>query len=160
MIKETLRKAFYQLTAYVPRRLPRTENEYQKLKNVLTGYYGVQNNPKVWITVASHITGTHAEKLRKPWGKIANCAKRLDINYLAQTHKLNAAEDMDRDLKAKMEEQVKRFKEEQDEYEQKSQVEQEAHDLAKQTESPQGKDPAVDGLTPIEEIGIGHELPY
>ncbi len=79
-------KLYYWLTAYVPRRLPTTEAQYDRFKNVLVDCYGVPNEPQVWALVSGQIASTPAHKLRKSWGHIANAAKRLGINGLAQRH--------------------------------------------------------------------------
>lgn len=76
-------RAFYLLTAYLPRRLPTNPDEYERFKLVLVGAFGVVDEPKTWITVAGHVRSVDAKRIRCPWGHIANAAKRLTVNELA-----------------------------------------------------------------------------
>lgn len=89
-IAEAIGKLFYLLTAYLPRRLPTTPEQYERFKNVLIGCYGVPDTDISWITVAGQITSTPATQIRKSWGSIANAAKRVRINTLANAQSLEA----------------------------------------------------------------------
>lgn len=77
-------RLFYHLTAYLPRRLPATELQLEHFKRVMTQFYGLPDEPQVWVLVSGQITSTPSHRLRKAWGHIANSAKRININKLSQ----------------------------------------------------------------------------
>lgn len=81
---------WYYLTAYIPRRLPRNPDEYDRMKHALVDYFGLPNEPQVWALVAGQVTSRQAHKLRMPWGLIANAAKRIEINNVAQEDRKRA----------------------------------------------------------------------
>lgn len=86
-------RAYYQLTAYIPRKLPGNEAEYLKMKHVMVDAYAVTDEAQSWATIAGHITSTPTNQLRRPWGWLANTAKRLHVNALAQSHRQKAVEE-------------------------------------------------------------------
>jgi hypothetical protein len=86
-IRKSLAKAYYHVTAYVPRRLPTNQWEFVEFKRRLIQYYGLEDRHDVWLTVCGHVTATPATKLRKSYGSIANAAKRLQVNKTAHDQK-------------------------------------------------------------------------
>lgn len=84
------RQAFYTVTKYYPRPLPRTETEYLAMCHILMQFFGLEDDPSVWTTVSGQITSVPAVKMRKSYGSISNAAKRLRVNYIAHQHKLVA----------------------------------------------------------------------
>lgn len=99
MIKEL----YYYLTAYIPRQLPTSVEEYEEMKDIFMRYYGLENNAQIWATVAGQICSTPANSLRKSYGSIVNAAKRLHINKIANEQKMLAIEELQNILKQKME---------------------------------------------------------
>lgn len=67
--------------------LPRSPDEFDQLKYILTEAYGVNDEPKSWVTVASHVSSHRSFSLRLGYGYLANSAKRLDMNEVAQAVK-------------------------------------------------------------------------
>ncbi|HRH25105.1 MAG TPA: hypothetical protein PLQ20_02080 [Candidatus Paceibacterota bacterium] len=103
-----LKKMFYTLTAHYPRVLPSTEDEYKKMKHILNAYFEVPDDAKYWATIAGQITGTTPTKMRRTYKSLSNVAKRMDVNKLAQDHKLIAYEQLEAKLKAHIEEEQKK----------------------------------------------------
>ena len=95
-------KAYYHLTAYVPRKLPKDHLQLNEMREVLELYFGLPNRHDVWLTVYGQITSTPSTSLRKSYGSIANAAKRLQVNKVAHEQKLIAIEA----LKVMLEEKV------------------------------------------------------
>lgn len=79
---------YYKLTAYMPRRMPQTSDEYMKFKEIMMKYYGVEDNPAAMATVASHLGSIPAWSMKVQYGVLANTAKRLVVNKLAHEHKM------------------------------------------------------------------------
>lgn len=133
---------YYHLTAYVPRRLPATPEQYEHFKTVLVHRFGLPDEPPTWVTVSGQITSTQGDRLRKPWGSIANNVKRLRINNLAMGHKHAAMEQLNLQLQAAVEAESKRIQAE-DANAQKAQEEQSAADAVEtptQSSAPEIKD--------------------
>lgn len=103
---------YYLLTAYIPRKLPATQEEYDALKSILVDCYGVPNEPTTWIVVSGQINSTPAHKLRKSYGNIVNTVKRLEINMLAQRDKNNQLMALNEKLKSAVERESERMKNE------------------------------------------------
>ena len=97
----------YRLTPWFPRKLPTTKEEYEHMKAVLIKAYGVQDDPRVWATVAGHISSVPSFKIRVAWGSLANCGKRININELAQFFRQQAVTE----LQTKLEKAIKEFNE-------------------------------------------------
>lgn len=93
-----IKRLYYHLTAYVPRRLPATPEEFEHFKAVLIHCFGLSDEPVTWVTVSGQITSTPGDRLRKPWGTIANNVRRLRINNLAMGHKHAALEQLNQQL--------------------------------------------------------------
>ena len=102
-----IKQIYYQLTAYIPRPIPTTVEEYEEMKEIFMRYYGLENSAPIWATVAGQICSTPATNLRKSYGSIVNAAKRLAINKLANDQKMLAIEGLQNMLKAKMEQVAK-----------------------------------------------------
>lgn len=107
-----IRKLYYHLTAYFPRRLPATPEAYLSFKSILIEAYHTPDEPQIWTLVAGHICSTDPARLRKPWGHIANAAKRLAINNLAMGHKHAALQELNQKLAGAIERECERMKQE------------------------------------------------
>ncbi len=143
-------KLYYLLTAYVPRKLPSDEWEYDDLKGILIKYFGLkQDDPKTWLTVAGHIQSTPTYKMTCSYGLLANVAKRLTVNKLAQEHKILETARLNALLQAKMEEEAKRMQEEADEAGEAPLTTEQVNDKLMSADIP--------GYTPRSEIGLGIE---
>lgn len=94
---------WYWLTAYVPRPLPTDHDEYLSFKQALHHYFGLDDNDHVWMTVASQIHSNPPTSLYRSYGKIANAAKRLKVNAIAQDQKLLALSNLETKLREKAE---------------------------------------------------------
>lgn len=103
-------RAYYILTAYLPRRLPETNAQYERFLDVLKHAYDVRDEPMAWATVGGQIKSTEARRIRKPWGHIANAAKRLHINAVAHNLQIMAQNQLDAKLKEAAEREVERLK--------------------------------------------------
>lgn len=101
-------KTWFWLTAYIPRPLPTNEEEYLNFQQDLIQYFGLEDNDHVWITVASQIHATPPTSLYRSYGKIANAAKRLKVNAIAQDQKLLAVGNLEHKLKLKLEDMAKK----------------------------------------------------
>lgn len=106
------KRAWFIATAYFPRRLPKNEFEFLRFKDVLVEAYGVKDEPVSWHCVAGNIGSTPAVRLRRPWGELANTAKRLGINQLAQSYRAKAQKDLEERLKVLQEAEIERLKKE------------------------------------------------
>ena len=93
---------WYQLTAYLPRLLPTTPEQYERLKHVLIHAYGVPDEPPVWILVSGQISSVPAQKIRLAWGLIANAAKRMQINQFMRECSKPARRAIEEKLMAEM----------------------------------------------------------
>lgn len=102
-----LTKLYFYFTAYFPRLLPRTEDEYYKFQFILKTYFNVEDSPRSWTTVASHVASVPTGKLRKSYGFFANNAKRLRINEIAYAQKQIAGKQLEALLKEKVEQYLK-----------------------------------------------------
>lgn len=80
-------KVYYYATCYLPRPLPRTLDEFLRLKGILTKYYGLEDKPAVWFTIASQMTVGQPTSIRKAYIYYANAAKRLPTNRLVSEAK-------------------------------------------------------------------------
>jgi len=87
-ISSAVAKAYYHLTAYIPRKIPRHIDEFMILKQILMKHYGLEDRPDVWFTVCGQMTSTHATSIRKPYADYVNAAKRLETNRLARDAKI------------------------------------------------------------------------
>ena len=90
----SISKLWYHLTAYLPRRLPDTPQKYERMKRVLIHAFGLPDDAPVWALVSGQISSQHPHKLRMAWGNIANAAKRIGINNLAQDQRKAAMNEL------------------------------------------------------------------
>lgn len=81
-------RTYYRLTAFIPRPLPRTENEFLDLKAKLIHYFDVQDRPDIWMTVCGQMTSLAPVKTRISYQRLVNVAKRLDINGVVHNQKV------------------------------------------------------------------------
>lgn len=77
-------RLYYRLTAHLPRKLPRTQAEFQKLRDIMVSAYSCNDQPSTTMVLAGQVTSTEAHRIRKSYAHIANCIKRLEINAVAQ----------------------------------------------------------------------------
>jgi hypothetical protein len=87
LLTKLIFKAYYRLTAYVPRPRPRTLEEFMTVKQILIDHFGLPDRPDVWFTVASQITVGEPTSLRRAYIYYANAAKRLPTNRLVREAK-------------------------------------------------------------------------
>ncbi len=111
-IARRLGRLWYHLTAYVPRLLPATQDEYERVKAVLVHAYDVPDEPQIWVLVAGQIVSHDPYKRRKAWGHIANAAKKLRVMNLAMGHKHAALEELNAKLKDAIERESARLNQE------------------------------------------------
>lgn len=98
-----LMAAYFKITAYIPRRLPMTVQEWYDLKRILNQYYGLEDHPQTWYTVSSQLLAGPPTSLRRSYGLIANATKKLRLIALVQSERDIAA----KELNARLEEKVK-----------------------------------------------------
>lgn len=98
---------WYNLTAYIPRLLPRNNEEYDFFLKVCFEAYGVPDSPQARATLAAQVGGVPGYRLRKAWGHLANQAKRLTVNKIAQEYKIRALSELQKQLEDQMKENVK-----------------------------------------------------
>lgn len=99
---KSILRFYYLATGFIPRDLPTNEIEYELLKYILVEYFDVPNTPATMAQIAGQIQGTPINSLKKSWSKIANAAKRVDINALAEKHKRQAFKDNNDQIEAKL----------------------------------------------------------
>jgi uncharacterized protein YerC len=80
MLISDMARLYYYLTAHIPRPMPESKEDLERLKEIFIKYYGLEDSPTVWYTVFANIASVKANK-------ITNIAKRLDINKLLQDQK-------------------------------------------------------------------------
>lgn len=90
-IKEKLKQLYYTLTAHVPRALPTTMEEFERLKCILNNYYGVPDAYECWAAVAGHVMSSPATNMRKSYADLSAPAKRIEINKIAQLERQRCA---------------------------------------------------------------------
>lgn len=101
--KKILIQGYFRLTGSLPRRLPETKEELERMRETLIQYFGVDEAPETWYTVYSEITGTCRTNMRRSLKELANVARRLHVNQIVQDHKVLASEA----IRAKLEEKLK-----------------------------------------------------
>lgn len=77
-------KFIYKLTGYFPRKLPKTNEEFEALQTILKTYYGVDDREDTWLTLCGQIHSTPATKIRRSYKGLANACNRLDVNKTAR----------------------------------------------------------------------------
>lgn len=89
--KEFILQIYYTLTAHIPRQLPRSMDEFEKLKMVLNNYFDVPDAYECWATVAGHVMSVPSNKMRKSYADLSAPAKRLEVNKIAQLERQRCA---------------------------------------------------------------------
>lgn len=84
----SLHKLYYKLTANVPRKLPETEGDIKKIKEIFTQAFGLEDSPQVWYTVFANMASIKSTSVRVPYASLVNIAKRLTINKILQDQKI------------------------------------------------------------------------
>lgn len=80
-------KAYHRLTKYIPKPIPETADDFNRLKEILLLYFGVEDSSVGWITVASEVQNTRTKFLRKPYYLYANAMRKIEINGMAENQK-------------------------------------------------------------------------
>ena len=84
---QKIKQLYYKATAHVPRPMPTTKEELNKLKDIFRQAFGLEDNPQVWYTVFANIASKKATSTKISYGSLVNIAKRLDINKFLQDQK-------------------------------------------------------------------------
>ena len=92
----TAKKLWYRLTAWYPRKLPRTATQYAGLKDVLRQAFGLRDEPATWATAAGQVSSTQANKARRPLTHIVNAVRRIDTNKCAAEDRQRAMDQLRR----------------------------------------------------------------
>ena len=95
-------KLYYRSTVFFPRPLPKTEKDFEKLKDIFTKYYNIKDEPHIWYTICAHIQSTPATEYTKSYAKLLIPAKRLDINSMVESRKRFYSEKHNEIMKAKL----------------------------------------------------------
>ncbi len=106
LLTKLIFKAYYRATVLLPRRIPTTIQEFMSLKEILTTYYGLEDRPVVWFTVASQMTAGKPTSIRRAYVYYVNVAKRLPTNSLVKDVKLYFDDLNEKLLKEVMEKQA------------------------------------------------------
>lgn len=96
-------KLYYLLTAYVPRTLPKTQEDFEKMREIMVQHYGLEDDPKITYTLASQLMSGEPHSLRRSYGSMANAAKKLNIAKMVQDLKSLAIKEEQAKLKEKAE---------------------------------------------------------
>ena len=102
-------KLYYQLTKFIPRPLPQTREEFERLKHVLETHLGLDPDPIYWYTVCSQVTRQVQDKppsTYKPYSHYTKAAIKLKINGLAQDQKILAGEKIKANLESKIKDET------------------------------------------------------
>lgn len=101
-----LKGLYFQVTAWLPRRLPMNETEFDLMKYRFIQYFGLLDDPNTWMTVGGQITSTKPTSIRKSYGAMVNAAKRhMYVNPVAHHQKILAGKELERRIRA-LQEQV------------------------------------------------------
>ena len=95
-----LESLWYNLTAKFPRKLPTTELEYCRLKDILLQAFNLPDEPATWITVAGVVTSTPSLTVRRPLSHIVSHVRRLSMNKIAHDDKVRSMKELDKKLLA------------------------------------------------------------
>jgi hypothetical protein len=108
-----MKQLYYKLTAYIPRPLPTSQKEYSELKAILNQYYGLEDHPQAWYTMASQLLAGKPTSMRRSYGSIANAVKKMKVAALVHIERELASQDLNRRLEEKAKETINAFKDEQ-----------------------------------------------
>src|SRR6185369_11083197 len=100
-------KWFYWLTQWYPRVMPQTTYEIEELKDTLTTYFGIEDDPAVWMNIMGEIVSTRRSTMRKSLRKLAIIGNRVLINKACHDFQMIENNRLQDKLKAKIEEVVK-----------------------------------------------------
>lgn len=84
---QKIKQIYYKATAHIPRPMPTTQAELNKLKEIFSQAFGVEDNPQVWYTVFSNIAAKKPTSTKISYGSLVSIARRLDINKFLQEQK-------------------------------------------------------------------------
>jgi len=101
-VKAKIVRTYYQITASLPRNLPTTDQEFEKMRKVLIENYGLTNDPAIWATICGHIGGTPKVELKRSYGYLAKAGKRVGVNALAYKQGQLAVNELQDKLKEKV----------------------------------------------------------
>lgn len=121
-----LARSYYHLTAHLPRKLPRTPQEFKALRQIMIQAYGCNDQPSTTMVMAGQVTSTEAHKVRKSYAHIANCIKRLEINAVAAEFRQLAIQENNARLESATKKAVEAFQSEES-HDQTSEIISEAH---------------------------------
>lgn len=124
-------KYYYLLTAYFPRPLPRTSEEFIRIKEIFIQYYGLEDKPDIWLTVIGHMTSVPTSRLRKSYGNIVNAAKRLRINASLQKEKQVYIKELTDRLEVLAKQVSDEYREEEQRNSSNDNVQEKSHDLSR-----------------------------
>src|SRR6185295_11965668 len=84
--------------------MPQTQEEVVKVKEILSNYFGVEDDPAVWMNVMGEFTSTNRSTMRKSYRKLAIVGKRVIINKVCHDLQVVESKKLQDKLKAKIEE--------------------------------------------------------
>lgn len=91
------------MTVRLPRKLPKSKEDFEKVKQVFIKYYDLEDDAKTWVTIINHMNSTHGTKTRKAYIDLINPAKRLKTNQILQNILQEYILELQTDLAIKME---------------------------------------------------------
>lgn len=96
-----IQKLYYLLTAYIPRQLPQTQEQFEEVRAIMIKYYGLEDDPKITYTLAAQLMAGKPTSLRRSYGAMANATKKLGIAKMVQDLKSLAVNQEKINLEAK-----------------------------------------------------------
>ena len=99
-------KLYYQLTAHIPRPLPKDLDQYRKMQEIFLKYYDLEDKLEIWAVVANQVQAGPPHRLWKDYASIVNSAKKLGIQKIVQEEKERVYRLLEAKLKTKLEEVV------------------------------------------------------
>lgn len=133
-----LARSYYHLTAHLPRKLPRTPQEFKALRQIMIQAYGCNDQPSTTMVMAGQVTSTEAHKVRKSYAHIANCIKRLEINAVAAEFRQLAIQENNARLESATKKAVEAFQSEES-HDQTSEIVSEAHGEPQPAQAPESQ---------------------
>lgn len=109
-----MKKLWYLLTGWFPRRMPQSEADFLVMRSVLIEIFGVKDEPATWATISGQIGSSAPTTIRKPYNDLANAAKRLRINAIAQSFKMKAVKELEQQLAERALKEAESIKAEED----------------------------------------------
>lgn len=127
-------KLYYKTTAHLPRKLPESQAELVRLKFILSGAFSLEDKEQTWAAVLGQITSTPAHKMRKSYATLANAARRMTVNAIAQEEKMRMVNSLQARLQKAAEEMTAKMNEE-EKNDQTSEIISQAHGEPQQAEN-------------------------